>query len=110
MELNRREIPRFARNDKIEHFIRSLFSLSYTRRLQCQRLAELRVRRGKIFRLEARFADSGHEIRVAHPPWHEVHMEMISNAGAGRAAQIHAQVEAVRMVDVIDRRHQALRE
>ena len=27
MELNRREIPRFARNDKINYFFRSLFSL-----------------------------------------------------------------------------------
>jgi hypothetical protein len=28
MGLNRREIPRFARNDKINYFFRSLFSLS----------------------------------------------------------------------------------
>jgi hypothetical protein len=27
MELSRREIPRFARNDKINYFFRSLFSL-----------------------------------------------------------------------------------
>jgi hypothetical protein len=29
MESNRREIPRFARNDKINHFFRSLFSLRH---------------------------------------------------------------------------------
>ena len=37
-------------------------------------------------------------------------MQMIGDTRAGRAAQIHAQVEAVRMVDAVERRLHALRE
>ncbi len=40
----------------------------------------------------------------------EMHMQMIGDAGAGGAAQIHPQIEAVRMVDVVERRLHALRE
>src|ERR1700674_3292991 len=67
------------------------------RALLSQSLAQFRVGRGKLFRLEARFAHRGHEIRVAGPAGHEMHMEMMGNAGAGRGAQIHARVDAVRM-------------
>ncbi len=35
LHLNRREIPRFARNDKLNYFFRSLFSLHYKPRKSC---------------------------------------------------------------------------
>ncbi len=40
-------------------------------------------------------ADDGHEIGVAAPAWDDVNMQVFLNAGAGGAAKVDADVEAV---------------
>ena len=42
--------------------------------------------------------DDRHEVRVAAPARDDVQVDVVGDAGAGRAAQVHAQVDAVRPV------------
>ncbi len=41
-------------------------------------------------------ADDGHEVRIAIPTRHDMQMYVLRDAGARRAANIHAHVEAIR--------------
>src|SRR5829696_4003628 len=59
---------------------------------------QLRRRRRQIFRQDPHIADNGHEIRVAVPPRHQMYVQVIDDAGAGRPAQIDADVDALRFV------------
>ena len=56
----------------------------------------------------SRLADGGHEIRIADPPRHDVHVDMIGNAGSGGAAQVHSNIEALRVVNFAQRSLTAL--
>src|SRR6516225_5779282 len=42
--------------------------------------------RREILGQHARVADRGHEVRVAVPPWHEMHVQVIDDAGTGGPA------------------------
>ena len=62
-------------------------------------LAQLVVSRRQVFGKHARLANRRHEIRVARPARHDVHVYMIGDAGAGSTSQIHSQIETVRVVN-----------
>jgi hypothetical protein len=51
-----------------------------------------------------------HEVRVAVPSRHDVEVEMVEDAGAGRFAEIQPEVEPVRLVDGGEGAFHALRE
>lgn len=53
---------------------------------------------GGIERLgkDARFAQHRHEIMIAGPPWDNVQMQMVGNAGSGAGAEVQANIEALR--------------
>src|SRR5687768_11438796 len=55
-------------------------------------------RRREIFGQDARVADDGHEVGVAVPARHQVNVQMIEHAGAGRAADVDPDVDALRRV------------
>ena len=46
----------------------------------------------------ARLADDGHEVGVAVPARNDVEVQVIEDAGAGRLAEVDADVDAVRRV------------
>src|SRR5262249_10808186 len=52
----------------------------------------------QILGQDARLADDRHEIGVAGPARHEVDVDVIDDAGAGRAAEIDADVDPLRRV------------
>lgn len=60
--------------------------------------------------MDARLADGGHEVCVANPAWHDVHVKMVCDSGSGGASQVHADVESVGAVDFTHRRLAALRQ
>ena len=62
-----------------------------------------RLRRAEIFRHHPHVADDGHEVRVAIPPRHEVHVQVIGDAGAGRPAEIDTDVQTLRAVRLLQR-------
>lgn len=47
-----------------------------------------------------RLADCGDEVDVAEPTRQDVHVKVTSHAGTGGFAQIHSDVEAVRVIDL----------
>src|ERR1700674_2890061 len=83
--------------------------ISAARESRAQRPAKFCIRRGKVFRFQARFADRSHEVCVASPSGQQMHVQMIGDARAGRTAQIHAEVVSFGMIDRIERRLHALR-
>ena len=48
-----------------------------------------------VLRQHSRAADDRHEIRVARPARHEVDVDVVDDAGAGRAAEVDADVDAL---------------
>ena len=54
--------------------------------------------RGEVFRVDACFADGGHEVGVAYPAGHDVQVNVVCDACSGGVAQIHAEVETVRAI------------
>ena len=52
----------------------------------------------QFLRQHARLADDGHEVRVAVPARHDVHVDVIEHAGAGRLAEVDPHVDAMRSV------------
>src|SRR5215467_4066361 len=75
-----------------------------------QRFAQLLVADRQLFRVYARFAGNGHEVRIAHPARQGMQMQMAHHAGAGSPAEVHAQVHAVRPVKIAKNRFHALRQ
>ena len=59
---------------------------------------EARRRGGQVFGQHPRLADDGHEVGVAVPARHQVHVQVIEDAGAGRTAEIDPDVDALRLV------------
>ena len=55
------------------------------------------ARRGlrQFFRQHAHLADDRHEVGVAVPARHEVHVQVIDDARAGRTAEVDADVDAL---------------
>src|SRR5437660_4075661 len=49
----------------------------------------------QIFRVNARFAGYGHEVRITHPARQHVQMQMPNDSRARGTAQIHSQIHAV---------------
>ena len=61
---------------------------------------QLLVGGGEVFRNNPRVADGGHEVCIAYPAGQYMDMNMIHDACTGRAAQIHADVEASWLVSI----------
>src|SRR5437870_121823 len=53
----------------------------------------------EMLRDDARLADHRHKIRVPVPAWDHVPVQMVLDAGARRAAEIHPQIETSRPID-----------
>src|SRR5439155_15723120 len=49
----------------------------------------------EVLRHHAHLGDRGHEVRVARPARHDVPVEVIDDARAGRGPEVHADVESV---------------
>ena len=62
-------------------------------------------RRGRVERLgqHAHLAHDGHEVGVAVPARHQVHVHVVDDAGAGRTAEVQADVHPLRVVDLGER-------
>ena len=58
---------------------------------------ELFTGAGHILGDHADLADDSHEIRIAAPPGNDVDVEMIVDSGSRRLAQVHADVEPLRL-------------
>src|SRR6266436_4534214 len=52
----------------------------------------------QIFRVNARFAGYSHKVRITHPAWQHVQMQMPNNARASSAAQVHPQIHPIGFV------------
>src|SRR5687768_14954702 len=65
--------------------------------------AQLRRTLRQLLRQDAGFSDDGHEVRVAVPARHDVHVDMIEHTGARRLAEIDAHVETVWVVGLTER-------
>ena len=72
--------------------------------------AEALEGRGKVFGEDAGFAGDGHEAGVADPAGQTVEMDVTGDAGAGGAAEIHAEIHAVWFVERLESGFGALRE
>src|SRR5690348_7347271 len=59
---------------------------------------ELSPRLGEVLRKNADVGEHGHEARVACPARHEVLMRVVGDARAGDAADVPAEVVALRLV------------
>src|SRR5512132_2011702 len=57
----------------------------------------------QVLRQHARRADDRHEIRIAVPPRHQMHVHVLEHARAGRLSEVHADVDAVRLVRLEER-------
>src|SRR6267378_3600174 len=54
------------------------------------------------------FADDGHEIRIAGPARHHVDVQVVGHPRAGRLAEVHPDIEALRPVGPLQNVHAAL--
>ena len=91
----------------------SLFSILYSYSLLFQfpeRLAHPPPSRLQIFWQHARLAHGGHKVGVAGPARHGVQMQVPGHARAGGLANIHAEVESMRLVDPLQRALRQLRQ
>ena len=61
------------------------------------------ARRRETLRQHARVADRRHEVGVAVPARHEMDVEMIHDAGAGRSAEIDPDVDSLRRIGLGER-------
>ena len=73
-------------------------------------MAEPRRGLPQLLRQDADFADDRHEVGVAGPSRHEVHVEVIHDARSGRAAEVDADVDALRLIRLRQRALGVLRE
>src|SRR5829696_827804 len=55
-----------------------------------------------------RVGDHGHEVGVAAPAGYDVQVDVVLDAGAGDATLVEADVEAVRLIDLLEPRHRPL--
>ena len=76
-----------------------LFGIS-SNRCELEPRPQLLVGGGEVFRNNPRVADGGHEVCIAYPARQYMDMNMIHDARPGRAAQIHADVEASWLVSI----------
>src|SRR5687767_13878082 len=67
-------------------------------------------RRAKLLGQHARPSDDGHEVGVAVPARHEMHVHVLDDAGAGRRAEIDADVDSFQPVGLAQRGLASLRE
>ena len=65
---------------------------------------------GHLLGNDFRIGEHRHEVRVAIPSWHDMKMDMLVDSGAGRPANICADVETIRVGDFLERLHHALYE
>jgi len=69
------------------------------------RLAEVRTEFAKgcfeAFREYPGFSDNRHEIRIANPAGNNVHVKVMLHPGSGTTAEIHSDIEAIRMVGLL---------
>src|SRR5712691_10011868 len=63
-----------------------------------ERLGEVFVRGLQIFRVHARLARHGHEVRIPDPARQHVQVQMSSHSRARGAAEIHSQVHPIGLV------------
>src|SRR5713226_734108 len=75
-----------------------------------KRLREAFVSCRKVFRVNARLSDYGHEIRIAHPARQCVKVQMPEHTSAGSASQIHSQVHAIAFVIIAQNCFHSLRQ
>ena len=64
----------------------------------------------ELLRQHARLADHGHEVGVADPARHEVHVQVVLDAAAGRLPKIEPDVDPARLVRLAQRRFRSLRQ
>src|SRR5260370_14327088 len=74
-----------------------------------ERLGQAFIRSFQSCRVNAGFARYGHEVRLAHPAWQHVQMQMPNDARTRGAAEIHSQVHAIGFVAGTQRCFRALR-
>lgn len=63
--------------------------------------AEFTERRFETLWQHASFADNGHEVRIANPAGNNVHVKVMLHPGSGATAEIHSEVEAIRMISLL---------
>ena len=71
--------------------------------LPAQRHPQPLIRCLQQLRQHAGFADDGHEIGVGHPARQGVHVDVAGNACTGGLADVHADVQTVGMVELVER-------
>src|SRR5262245_13270879 len=54
--------------------------------------------RAEILGQHAHVANDGHEVRVTAPARHQMHVDVMDDACAGRTAEVHADVDALRLI------------
>src|SRR6266508_1025454 len=67
---------------------------------QLELFTQLLIGSREVFRNNARIADSGHEVCIAYPARQYMDMNMIHDTRPGRAAQIHADIEPCRLINI----------
>ena len=75
-----------------------------------RRPAATAPRSGPLLPADADVADDRHEVGVAGPARHEMQVHVVGDAGAGRPAEIHPDVDALGLIDLAQRNLAALRQ
>lgn len=75
-----------------------------------ERFAQALPGYSQVFGEDTGFADGGHEVGVTGPAGQGVEVEMSGDAGATGFADIHAKVEAMRLVEALENLLRALGE
>src|SRR6185437_16797794 len=70
--------------------------------------AEFRPGDVEGLRQNAGFCDNGHEVGVSAPSREGMEMDVVGDAGSGGLTEVHAEVEAVGMVDLAEAEFDAL--
>jgi hypothetical protein len=63
---------------------------------------ELFVGCGQFLGFDAGFGYYGHEVGIAGPAREDVEVEVAGDSGAGSAAEVHAEVEALRVINIFE--------
>jgi len=57
----------------------------------------------EIFGKNSGFSNNCHEIGIAYPPRHNVHVKVMLDARTGTSSEIHSDIETIRLVGLLER-------
>ena len=77
-------------------------------RTRGKRTVQLPVRFGDLSRFQPRFRDGGHEVRVAHPSWHDVQVHALRRDGPPQTAFASLRTTIPRARTLIARKYRRL--